>query len=88
MKNVIVVRPYCSTDELQDALRQAKLMQAIGVIVTEPKNLSMAQEFDAEIIAMFGKTEQALKAAQEISEASDSAVVVIGEPSANTDGPQ
>lgn len=85
MKDVIVVNSDCTDDELQDALRQAKLMQVIGVIVTEPKHLTMAQEFGTEILAMFGKTEQALKTAQEISETSDSAVVVIGQNRAHTD---
>ena len=74
MKELIIFDPL--KDDLQDALRHARLVQVIGVIVTDPSQLTVAHEFDVEILPMFGKAE-ALETAQKLSEASDSAVVVI-----------
>ena len=75
MKELIIFDPL--KDDLQDALRHARLVQVIGVIVTDPSQLTVAHEFDVEILPMFGRPEQALKTAQDILEASDSAVVVM-----------
>ena len=85
LKEVIVVHSD-NPDELQSALRNAQLLKAIGVIVTEPKHLNIAQEFGIDIVAMYGKPEQAIQKAQEISEDDDVAVVVItGETNAYPD---
>jgi hypothetical protein len=79
MQEVLVVKPDPTEEELATAKRHADLTPPIGVIVTEPRHLKIAEAFGVDIVPMFNQPKQALEAAKRISEESDSLVVLIGE---------
>lgn len=80
MQEVLVVKPDLTEEELATATRHADLTPPIGVIVTEPRHLKVAEAFGVDIVPMFNQPKQAaLAAAKRISEESDSLVVFIGE---------
>lgn len=74
-----------SDEALQSILIYARMNRPIGIIVTEPGHLKTAEQFGVDIVPMFNQPEQALLVAQEISEASDSFVVVIRSGDAHSD---
>lgn len=86
MQEVLIVSPSSTEEELQIHRTHARMNTPIGVIITEPRHEKIAREFDSDIVPMFNEPEEALLVAQQISEASGSLVVVIGEPIVNTAG--
>lgn len=60
----------------------------LAVIVTMPRDITLAHEFNCDIIQMFAySTEEAVAVATEISQKADALVVVIGEPNVDSTRP-
>lgn len=80
MFEVLTVRPDLTEAEI-DAFRvRVYINPPIGIIVTRPKDMKLADAIGADIMTMFNHDyDQALEAANQIAKTSDSLIVVIGE---------
>ena len=80
MNIVYLVKNKLSEQELQSVINTLAITPIIGALITQPKDLVIAQELSDDILPMFGKDiKTAVAAATEISKRSNRPVVVVGE---------
>lgn len=87
MKEILTVKSELTEHELKSLLIHISINPPVGVIVTRPQDISLAQEFNTDVLQMFdSRPEDVASAARDISTGAEALVIVIGENNVDSAG--